>query len=929
MTKDYKLLLPKTDFPMKAKLYQAEPERIQKWEKEKIYEKMIRRRETAPVFFLPDGPPYANGAIHIGHSLNKILKDIVIKYKNLKGFKAPFIPSWDCHGLPIELEALKKYKGSDPSPRDLRKECRKTALYWVAEQKKSFKRLGILADWERELLTLDPSYSAEQLRAFAKMAKKGLIFSGRKPVFWCFKLETALAFSEAEYRDHESPSIYVKFDFSKESAQKLKVSKPLSAVIWTTTPWTLPANTAVCLHPDLDYGIFSNAKESYLLNTFLAESVFKELGASDFKKERVFKGRELERLSCRHPFLDSDSPLVLGEHVGRDAGTGLVHTAPGHGLEDHAVGLKYQLPMPCPVSGKGYFTEEAPDFLKGLFIFKGNRLIIEKLRESGHLLAMKKITHSYPYNPRSNSPLIYRLTPQWFLSLDQKPKEESADKGRGGETVRKKALKACEEDIHFVPAWGKARLQAMIQSSPDWCLSRQRTWGAPLIAFYCKSCSTALLSHEIINKIADSVAVQGLDYYFERSATELLSKDQACANCGAKEFKKGEDILDVWFDSGVQHEVFSKKHSLKIPFELFLEGSDQHRGWFQTSLISSMALHSKSPFKTLLTHGFVIDQKGYKMSKSKGNVIDPEKLIQQNGAELLRLWVASENFAFDMRAGDQNFKRVIESYRRYRNTFRFLLGNLNDFSFEELLSFSKLRSVDQWMMIQLAHLASSLTKDYEDYAFHKVYQKLNHFFTVTLSSFYLDIIKDRLYTFPQRSLARRQAQTVLYHLLDHLCLLMAPITSFLSEEAHAHFNKKNKKESVFLEDFPSTANDSNLFSQNPAKKTKALEELFSKLFSLREGLNKKLEVLRRTGQIKSNLQAQAVWTLREDFISKALSPEEQREFFSISQIKVKEADTEALEVKKAEGKKCLRCWFISPQLNAEKICPKCVKNLMP
>ena len=957
--KDYKLLLPKTDFPMKAKLPTTEPERIQKWSQKNLYQKMIRRREKAPVFFMPDGPPYANGAIHIGHTLNKVLKDIVIKYKNLKGFQAPFIPSWDCHGLPIELATLKKQKELKLSHQDLRKECKKTALYWVEEQKKSFQRLGVLADWDQYLLTLDPLYSAEQLRAFAKMVEKGLIFSGRKPVFWCFKLETALAFSEAEYRDHESPSIYVKFDLSPESAKKINSSKPLSAVVWTTTPWTLPANTAICLHPDLEYGVFSSAKESYLLCVALAESFFKEIGVSDFKREKVFKGKELEYLVTQHPFLDSKSPLILGEHVGQEAGTGLVHTAPGHGLEDHAVGLKYKLPMPCPVSGKGHFTESAPDFLKGLFILKGNSVIIEKLKETGHLLGLKKITHSYPYNPRANSPLIYRLTPQWFLSLDglarsvveedreketpletqsaQNSKQDTPPKKQnetphttseetGQEhSVRKQALKACDEEIEFVPDWGKSRLTSMIENSPDWCLSRQRVWGVPLVVFYCKSCSKPLLSAEIINNIAEKVETHDLDFYFDKSAKELLPKDQACESCGAKDFKKGEDILDVWFDSGIQHEVFSKKKNLKIPFDLFLEGSDQHRGWFQTSLLSSMALNSKSPFKTLLTHGFVMDQRGHKMSKSKGNVIDPEKLIQQSGAEILRLWVASENFAFDMKAGDQNFKRVIESYRRYRNTFRFLLGNLNDFSSESLVSFSKLRPVDQWMMIQLGQLITSVIKDYEDYAFYRAYQKFNHFFTVTLSSFYLDIIKDRLYTFSKESLERRQAQTVLYHLLDHLPVLMAPITSFLSEEVYFYFNKKDKKESVFLEDFPDSSNFSKLVSQD--KTTEEIEKLFSRLFPLREELNKKLESLRREAHIRSNLQAQAIWTLKEDFISKALSEEEQLEFFSISQIKIQEGNERHLGVKKAEGEKCVRCWFISLQLNAEKICPKCVRNL--
>lgn len=902
---------------MKAHLSEKEPQRVQDWENQKIYQKLLDKRKGKPLFFMPDGPPYANGTLHMGHALNKTLKDIVIKYKNLKGFQAPFIPSWDCHGLPIELEAFKKLKKD--KDHKLKEECRKTALYWVKKQEESFKRLGILADWDKKLLTMDSFYSAQQVRAFAKMVEKGLIFSGRKPVFWCFKLQTALAFSEAEYREHESPSIYVKFNLSKDSLQKLNLSQNVSAVIWTTTPWTLPANTAICLHPDLEYGLFTVSKESYLLALALAESFFKEIGISDFKKEKVFKGKDLENLTTQHPFLDSKSVIVLGEHVGQETGTGLVHTAPGHGLDDYNVGLKYKLPMPCPVSASGHFTKEAPDFLQGLFILKANQNIIDKLKESRHLLSVKKINHSYPYNPRSNTPLIYRLTPQWFLALDKSFDSDLSGSSSKG-TVRQKALKACEEEISFVPDWGKARLKAMLQNSPDWCLSRQRTWGVPIVVFYCKSCSKPLLSAEIINKIASQMEEtgEGINYYFNQDVSSLLPPKTSCSSCGSQSFKKGTDILDVWFDSGVQHEVLSKKEDVKIPFDLFLEGSDQHRGWFQTSLLSSIAIHSKSPFKTLLTHSFITDQKGHKMSKSKGNAPSLENLIQQKGSEIIRLWLASENFAVDIRLGEQNFKRVTESYRRYRNSFRFILGNLHNFNLKESLDFSGLKPIDQWLLIQLSELIKQVTQDYEDYAFYRAYQRFNYFFTVTLSSFYLNVIKDRLYTFPQKSLQRRQAQTVLHQLLNDLIVLMAPITSFLSEEVYSYFEKLDKKESVFLEDFPSPQN---------FEKEKEIKELFLKLFPLREHLNKELETLREKKEIGSNLEAQANLTLKEDFITKSLSKEDQLEFFSVSQITIQEGQKTNLKVQKAEGEKCLRCWFISPQLNEEKICPKCVQIL--
>ena len=904
------LLLPKTDFPMKAQLSKKEPEIIKQWREKRIYEKILKKRESEDLFFMPDGPPYANGAIHLGHVLNKVLKDIVIKYKNLKGKQAVFIPSWDCHGLPIELEALKKQKtDSKMSSKDLRAECRKTAEFWIQKQKESFERLGVLADWDQALLTMDSRYEAEEVRAFAKLVRKGLIFSGTKPVFWCFKLQTALAFSEAEYREHKSPSIYVKFALSPSSVKKINSSQPVSALIWTTTPWTLPANTAICLHPDLDYGLFAGEKESYLLAVALADSFFKEIGSDSFKLEKTFKGKDLEFLTYSHPFLKREGPFVLGGHVSQETGTGLVHTAPGHGLEDYAVGQKYKLSSLCPVDEKGHFTQEAGDNLKGLFIFKGNKVILESLEKSGHLLAQKTITHSYPYNPRSNSPLIYRLTPQWFLSLDKKDSP-----------VRKPALKACESEIHFVPAWGKSRLTAMIQASPDWCLSRQRIWGVPLVVFYCKKCSQALLKPEVIEKIADQMqkTKKGIEYYFETEVKQLLPDQTFCENCGHTEFEKGTDILDVWFDSGIQHEVFSQTKNIKTPMDLFLEGSDQHRGWFQTSLLSSMALNSHSPFKTLLTHGFVNDNKGHKMSKSKGNVLDPARLIEKNGAEILRLWTASENFAFDLKAGEENFKRVVESYRRFRNSFRFILGNLNDFQPEELIEFKKLKAVDQWMLGQLNEFIQTSAKAYEEYAFYKVYQQLNHLFTVQMSAFYLDIIKDRLYTFPQNSSDRKQAQTTLYHLMNQLLPLMAPITSFLSEEAYTYFNKERKKESVFLEDFP---------QKNPNWESLERRELFSKLFPLREELNKQLELLRQKGIIGSNLQAYLHLTLKRDFISSQLSEPELLEFFSVSQIQIQEGAENQVKSGRAVGEKCQRCWFISGQLDERQICPKCVQNL--
>lgn len=914
-TKDYyrqSLHLPQTDFPMKARLPEKEPEIIKNWSENQIHKKILEKRKDSQFFFLPDGPPYANGPIHIGHVLGKVLKDMVIKYKNLQNFQAPFLPSFDCHGLPIEMKALEKSSSQQKkTDRELRQLCREEAAFWVKRQTQSFQRLGLLGDWDKPLLTMDSIYEAEEVRVFAKLVDKGLIYRGKKPVFWCFKLQTAIAFSEAEYREHKSPSIYVRFDLDSNGQKKLKSAKPLSAVIWTTTPWTLPANSAICLHPDFEYGIYEGEERSYLIACELAEAFFTETKLGSLKKQRSLKGKELEGFVSLHPFMGRESPLVLGDHVSLEAGTGLVHTAPGHGLEDHLVGKKYQLPEYCPVDEGGRFTKDLPENFRGLFVFKGNKVILQMLKDSGHLISHKEITHSYPYNPRSGSPLIYRLTPQWFFSLDADSQKAS---------IRSQALEVCEKQVHFIPEWGKARLSSMLKTSPDWCLSRQRLWGVPLIVFYCRHCEKPLLNSKVIEGIADKMETsgEGIEYYFSRSEEELLPEALKCTACGERNFQKGKDILDVWFDSGVQHALFSKK-GIKLPFDLFLEGSDQHRGWFYSSLLSSLALHERPPFQTLLTHGFVNDVQGHKMSKSKGNVLDPEKIVNTSGAEILRLWVASKNYSLDINPGEESFQRVTESYRRFRNSFRFILGNLYGFQpLKDSIEFNKLNAVDQWILSQLNTLVQDSGKAFDEFAFYKVYQQLNHFFTVHLSAFYLDIIKDRLYTFPKQSLDRRKAQTVLYHFMEALLPLMAPITSFLSEEVYSYLPGQ-KKESVFLEDFPKFVKE---------WENKKIQKLFARLFPLREELNKQLEDLRKKGAIGSNLQASAKLILEKDFIRETLKEQEILEFFGISRIVIEEGKEFSLSVEPAQGEKCLRCWFISEKLNKEKICPKCVKNLI-
>lgn len=910
------LQLPKTSFPMKAKLSEKEPQIIKTWEQQGIYKKLLEKNKDAKMFFLEDGPPYANGPIHIGHVRNKILKDIVIKYKNLQGFKAPFLHCWDCHGLPIELKTIQKISDKqDYTAQDLRTLCRKEASSWVSHQKQQFQRLGILGDWDQNLLTMDPEYEAEEVSVFASLVKKGLIYQGKKPVFWCFKLQTALAFSEAEYKDHKSISIYVNFDLNLESQKKLQSSKPVSACIWTTTTWTLPANSAIALHPEHDYGLYQGPKRSLLLACKLADKFFKDCEMEPYPLQTRFKGKDLEGLIYTHPFLNRESPLILASHVTLDSGTGLVHTAPGHGLDDYTVGKKYQLKEYCPVDKRAHFTNELPDNLKGLFIFKAIPVILNMLKESGHLVAQKNLVHSYPYNPRSNSPLIYRLTNQWFLSLDKITDAKTS--------IRTQAIEACKSHIDFIPSWGQARLLAMIKNSPDWCLSRQRFWGVPIVVFYCNKCHHALLDPSIIQQISQKMlsSRQGIEYYFSTDVKELLAKDTSCKKCASKDFRKGTDILDVWFDSGVGHAVFSKRtdHDWPQPACLFLEGSDQHRGWFQTSLLSSLALKKEAPFRQLLTHGFVNDKSGHKMSKSKGNVLNPESIIQNQGSEILRLWVASENHALDISAGSESFQRLTESYRRFRNTFRFILGNISDFNPSKgLVEFSQLNKIDQWMLMQLNTLIQNTSKSYEAFAIHQVHQQLCHFFTIPCSSLYLDIIKDRLYTFSKTSLERRQAQSVLYHLINKLLPLMAPITSFLSEEAYSHLPQTNHA-SVFLEDYPKI--------EITWEKTQ-VKHLFEKLMPLRESLNKQLEILRTKGDIKSNLQASAKITLKNNFIDEHLTQQEQLEFFGVSQLKITTGDHPAITVQAAEGHKCIRCWFISTKINLDKICPKCVKNLI-
>jgi isoleucyl-tRNA synthetase len=913
--------LPITDFPMKGNLPEREPKMIDAWLKQGLYAAILKKNEGRPTFTLPDGPPYANGDIHIGHVLNKCLKDFTIKYRNMAGFRAAFIPGWDCHGLPIEHKVTKDLgpKRKDKTNAEIRELCRSEALKWVDRQREQFKRLGILADWENPYLTLQAEYEAEEVRELARCLDRGVMYRGEKPVYWCPAMQTALAEAEVEYHPHTSPSIYVKFPFT-EGAKKFAVpgsdKKPVSIMIWTTTPWTLPANLGITFHPDFDYTFYDAGDEIVMIAKALKESVEKETGLTLHETGPTIKGAELERLHARHPFIERDSLLMLGDHVSLDAGTGAVHTAPGHGQDDYIVGLRYGLPVYSPIDAEGRYTDEVPEY-KGVKIWDANALIVERLREISKLVSFKTFEHQYPHNWRSKTPLIFRATAQWFLGMDLD--EKNPDKN-----IRTQALRALDE-VKFVPAWGESRIRSMVENRPDWCLSRQRTWGVPIPVFYCtaKGCEEALVKSSIFLKVAEAMEKGGGIEAYHRTPESVFTSGHACAKCGSLEFRRGLDILDVWFDSGICHAaVQDKRKDLTNPADVYLEGSDQHRGWFQTSLLSSIAAHGRAPFKALVTHGFVMDPKGRKMSKSLGNVVDPAETTKKSGAEILRLWVSYEDFGQDVGCGPESFARVTETYRRFRNTMRFLIGNISDFDpAKDQIEFSKMTALDQWALGRLNELIKKSTAAYDGYEFYKVYHALNHFFTVDLSAGYLDMLKDRLYTFKKNGLERRSAQTVLFTLLHHLVRIMAPITSFLAEETLTYIPGPHPS-SVFLMEFP---------KPNLAWDQEGLAREMSALFEVRTDVSKSLEELRQTKTIGSGLDAK-VEVIADGEQLKILEKYEALlpEFFIVSQVSLKMGGYK-IETKKADGEKCERCWYFSPDIGASTryptVCKKCSKAL--
>jgi isoleucyl-tRNA synthetase len=925
-TPDYKntIRLPQTDFPMKGDLPINEPKIIAKWESDKIYQRRLEKNKDNSGFTLPDGPPYANGSIHIGHALNKSLKDFVIKYKSMKGYFAPFVPGWDCHGLPIEHKVMKDLaeKKQAKTDQEILTLCRAEADKWVNHQREQFKRLGVLADWQNPYLTMSKEYEAEEIREFARAFKRGVIYQGVKPVYWNWTLKTALADAEVEYHDHKSPSIYVKFEVQDlETLNKL--SSPTGKtyfVIWTTTPWTLPANTGICLHPEFDYAVYSTEvngeKQNLILAKALKEFIEKELGLS-LVETKVFKGSELELGKARHPFINRDSTVVLGLHVTADTGTGCVHTAPGHGADDFKVGQKYGLPVLNPVDDGGLYTDDFAE-LKGTNIFKANPIIVEKLKNSGHLLKFSEFVHSYPHCWRSKTPLIFRTTAQWFIGIDQQNSE-----------IRKNTLKALDQ-VQFFPDWGRARFQAMMENRPDWCLSRQRIWGVPIPILNCIATGEPLADHDVMMRAADLVAEGGIEAYHKADANALAGSNwkkpaHAKPEFGSQGFKLGRDILDVWFDSGVchaaVHSAFARFGYKNTVADIYLEGSDQHRGWFNTSMLSSMATTGHPPFKALITHGFVNDSQGRKMSKSLGNVIDPNEVSSKSGSEIIRLWAAYGDYGNDVGCGKEELTRVTETYRKIRNTMRFLLGSTFDFDpAKDQVTLNQMTQIDQWMMHQLYDLITQVTAAYDKYEFYRVYHLLNHFFTVTLSATYMDILKDRLYTWKHDGAARKSAQTVLYITSGTLIKMMAPILSFLAEETYSFFKGK-KEDSVFLEDFPTA---------NPEWNQPTLHQLFETVLNVRSDVQKKLEELRAAKTIGSSLEAAVSVTCDGPVFQALTSSQDIREIFIVSKVELKKGSYSVIASKSA-GEKCVRCWIYSDEISKNEktagVCPKCVEAL--
>ncbi|UOQ93099.1 isoleucine--tRNA ligase [Halobacillus shinanisalinarum] len=900
------LLMPKTGFPMRGNLPNREPEMQKTWEDLDIYQAVQKRTEGRPLFVLHDGPPYANGSLHMGHALNKSLKDFIVRYKSMAGYHAPYVPGWDTHGLPIESAlAKKKVDRKKMSVAEFRQRCAEYALGQIDNQRNEFKRMGVRGDWDNPYITLNKDYEAEQIKVFGDMAKKGYIYKGLKPVFWSPSSESALAEAEIEYQDKRSPSIYVAFEV-EDGKDLLEGDEKF--IIWTTTPWTIPSNLGIALNPGYDYVVVQVANEKFIIAHDLLDTVAEKLEWSDYKVTKVFKGKEADRLTAKHPLYDRKSLVVLGDHVTVDGGTGCVHTAPGHGEDDFWIGQQYGLDVLCPVDHKGVFTEEAPGY-EGLFYDKANKPISDELKEAGALLSLEFITHSYPHDWRTKKPTIFRATDQWFASIKD---------------FREELLDEINQ-VEWTPKWGETRLYNMVRDRQDWCISRQRTWGVPIPVFYAEN-GTPIITDETISHVSELFREHGSNVWFEREAKDLLPDGFTSEHSPNGEFTKETDIMDVWFDSGSSHQgVLHQREGLNRPADLYLEGSDQYRGWFNSSLSTSVAVTGKAPFKGILSHGFALDGKGRKMSKSLGNVIIPDKVMKQLGADIIRLWVSSADYQADVRISDDILKQVAEVYRKIRNTFRFLLGNLHDFDPNtDMVEDKDLQEVDQYMLHQLNTLVADVRKSYDDYEFSIVYNKVHNFCTIDLSSFYLDFAKDILYIEAKDHPYRRSIQTVYYKILTSLVKLMSPIIPHTTEEVWSYIPGVETV-SVQLTDMPEADN----------KVDAALVGKWDHFMDVRDDVLKALEVARNEKVIGKSLEARVTLVPKDDKTRDVLtSIDHIHQLLIVSDATVASEANDAkpydhvdVEVAKHSGEKCERCWVSSDNIGKDddhpELCVRC------
>lgn len=926
MPQDYNktLNLPQTDFPMRGNLPQREPETLKNWDDSRLYYEMIKKNQGKPKYILHDGPPYANGDIHLGTALNKVLKDIIVKYKNMCGCCSPYIPGWDTHGLPIELKAMKKIgveNGAIP-PVELRKHCKEFALSYVENQKEQFKRLGILGDFDDPYLTLKPEFEAKQVKVFGEMAKKGYIYKGLKPVYWCPECQTALAEAEIEYADDDCYSIYVKFQVADDKGVFKSAGADVSKtyfVIWTTTTWTLPGNLAICIGPEYEYCLVKANGEFYCVAKDLAEETMKAAGIADFEIFGSFMGKDLEGIQTEHPFMNRPSPIIVGSHVTLESGTGCVHTAPGHGVDDFEVCKNYpEIPVIVPVDGKGILTSDAGTF-EGLTTDKANKAISKHLEETGHLFALQKIKHQYPHCWRCKEPILFRATDQWFCSING---------------FKDEAMKAIDE-VEWIPGWGNERIKGMVRDRSDWCISRQRTWGVPIPIIYCKECNKPIIDEKVIDAIAELFKTEGSDAWHIRELSEFIPESIKC-ECGCSEFIKETDIMDVWFDSGVTHAaVLEERDELSSPADLYLEGADQYRGWFQSSLLTSVVWQGRAPFKAVCTHGWVVDGDGRKMAKSLGNGIEPKEIIKQYGADILRLWVASSDYHSDIRISNDILKQLSEAYKKIRNTARFILGNLSNrdgFDFDsDKIAISDMTEIDKWALSRLNILIDKVNEAYENFDYHIVFHSIHNFCVVDMSNFYLDIIKDRLYCENEKSLERRSAQTAIYMILSYVARLVAPIMSFTADEIWNYLphSKEDDARSIFLNEMP---------KKTELSLSKEFSDKWSLIYTIRDDVKKALEIKRADKIIGSSLEAKlTLFADKATFeILKNLASE-LTTIFIVSSVEIKndvggefegEFENFSVTVEKASGDKCERCWVYSDTVGKDSehstLCNRCI-----